>query len=359
MEKAILVSIRLKKERIPLLESLTELKQLAATAGAQTIEVLTQQRDRPDPKYFIGEGKLLELKSLSSATQADLIIFDHEISASQARNLESALNLKVIDRTELILDIFAQHAQSREGALQVKLAQSEFMLTRLTGHGVALSRLGGGIGTRGPGETKLEMDRRRIRKNISLLKKELETVRKNRHLLREGRRASRVLTGVLVGYTNSGKSTLLNSLSRSHILAQDKLFSTLDPVTRRVYLPEGRVILLTDTVGFIQKLPHQLVDAFRATLEEVTEADLLLHVMDASSGYLEDQIAAVYTVLEELRVITKPILSVFNKMDKAGDPARLKKLIKKYQPAVAVSALHKTGLEDLLKVLSRQLGQLI
>jgi len=359
MEKAILVGIQLNKERIPLLESLAELGQLAATAGAQTIGTLTQKRDKPDPKYFIGEGKLLELKHLCSATQADLIIFDHQISASQARNLESALNLKVIDRTELILDIFAQHALTREGALQVELAQSEFMLTRLSGHGTALSRLGGGIGTRGPGETKLEMDRRRIRKNISLLKKELEAIRKNRHLLREKRRASQILTGALIGYTNSGKSTLLNSLSRSQILTQDKLFSTLDPVTRRVYLPEGKVILLTDTVGFIQKLPHQLVDAFRATLEEVTEADLLLHVMDASSPYLEDQIAAVYAVLEELKVITKPILSVFNKLDKAGDPAGFKKLIKKYQPAVAVSALYKTGLKDLLKVLSRQLEQLI
>ena len=352
MEKAILVGIKLKNDEIPIEESLAELKQLAATSGAETVGTLTQNREVPDKKYFIGPGKMQELKTLCEATSAELAIIDHDVSASHIRNLENDLGIKVIDRTELILDIFAQHAHTREGKLQVELAQSEFIMTRLTGRGISLSRLGGGIGTRGPGETKLEMDRRRIKRKISDIKKELESVSMNRHLLREKRKSSRIKVGAIVGYTNSGKSTLLNSLARANVLVENKLFATLDPVTKRVYLPGGKVILLTDTVGFIQKLPHQLIDAFKATLEETIEADFLLHVVDASSPYMEDQITSVYKVLEEIGIITKPILTLFNKIDICKPP---KALLKKYDPAVFISAYYKTGFEELTRSLLKLL----
>lgn len=348
-----MVGIKLNSEKIPLEESLAELDSLARTAGAAPVAVLTQARLKPDQKYFIGTGKVDELRALCGAQDADLIIFDHEVSPSQIRNLEETLGIKVIDRTELILDIFAQHARTREGVLQVELAQAEFTLSRLTGRYQMLSRLGGGIGTRGPGETKLEMDRRRIRKNISLLKKELEEVRKNRHLLREKRKSSQILTGALIGYTNAGKSTLLNALSHATIQTANQLFTTLDPVTRRIYLPEGKVVLLTDTVGFIQKLPHQLIDAFRATLEEVTEADFLVHVVDSSARYIEDQMTVVLNLLRELKAVNQPILTVFNKMDKLESPKQIEKLLKKYQPAVCISALNKTGWEDWFKALAQ------
>ncbi len=357
-EKAILVGIdspginRLGFPKILLSESMEELERLADTAGAEVVGQITQKRPVPDQKHFIGSGKLEELKSLLTLSNANLVIFDCELSPSQERNLENFLGIKVIDRTELILDIFAQHAKSREGKLQVELAQSNFLLTRLTGHGVLMSRLGGGIGTRGPGETKLEYDRRRIRERISKLRKEIEKVIKERSLRREKRRRSHLPIAALVGYTNSGKSTLLNTLTRAEVTTADKLFATLDPTIRRVYLPSEKVMLLTDTVGFIQKLPHQLVAAFRATLEEVTEADLLLHVVDVSHPYFEDQIAAVYTVLEELKCVAKPIITVFNKIDKLNKRIP-KKLLKKYQPATAVSALYGKGLEELEKNLSR------
>lgn len=288
-----------------------------------------------------------ELKGLVASHATNLIIFDHELSPSQERNLEDALGVKVIDRTELILDIFAQHARSREGRLQVELAQSNFLLTRLTGHGIALSRLGGGIGTRGPGETKLEYDRRRIRARVSQLRKEIEKVREERFLKREKRRRSQIPAAVIVGYTNSGKSTLLNSLTRAEVLVENKLFATLDPTTRRLYLPSGKIILVTDTVGFIQKLPHTLVAAFRATLEEVGEAEILLHVVDISNPNFEQQIASVYQVLEELKSITKPMITIFNKSDQLEEKVS-QKILKKYKPSVAVSALQKKGLDKLL-----------
>ena len=355
MEKAILVGIKLKSEKIPLTHSLPELRRLAESAGAEVVGELTQNRDTPDQTYFIGTGKLEELKQLSGALDADLLIFDHEISASQTRNLEEALVIKVVDRTELILDIFAQHAKTREGRLQVALAQNEFQLTRLTGSRLSLSRLGGGIGTRGPGETKLEMDRRRVRKQIAELKEELRHLEKHRQRLRQNRQSGDLKTAALIGYTNAGKSTLMNWLTRSQIFTADRLFATLDPTTRRLYLPEGRVMLLTDTVGFIQKLPHQLIEAFHATLEEAIDADTLVHVVDASSPYMEEQISAVYAVLEELKIVTKPILTVFNKIDKLEDVKPLKSMINKYHPAVMVSAVKKAGGETLLKELSRLL----
>lgn len=354
IEKAILVGIKFPKDRIPVPESLEELKRLAETAGAKVAFETTQKRDKPDSKFFIGEGKVEELKALIASKDANLLILDHELNPSQERNLEDTLGIKVIDRTELILDIFAQHAHSREGSLQVELAQSQFLLTRLTGHGVLMSRLGGGIGTRGPGETKLEYDRRRIRERISILRREIEKVRKERAIKREKRRSSHLPVAAIVGYTNSGKSTLLNALAKANVLVEDKLFATLDPTTRRLYLPSGQVILVTDTVGFIQKLPTQLVAAFRATLEEVTEADFLLHIVDISHPYFEDQIKAVYRVLEELNCITKPMITIFNKIDRLKKKVS-QKLLKKYQPAVAISALHKTGIEKLLKIISRPL----
>lgn len=355
MERAVLVGIKLKKEKIPLEESLAELRKLTQTAGASIISELCQLREMPDQKYFIGSGKLLELKDLVDLKKADLMIIDHDISPSQTRNLEAFLEVKVIDRTELILDIFAQHALTREGKLQVELAQDEYRLTRLTGRGKELSRLGGGIGTRGPGETKLEMDRRRIRKRISLLKKEIESVREKRSVLRAKRHLSNIKTAALIGYTNSGKSTLLNCLTSAKAKVQDQLFATLDPMTRRLYLPSGKIILLTDTVGFIRKLPHHLINAFRATLEETIEADLLVHVIDLSSKYLEDQIEAVYTVLEELKAIAKPILTVLNKSDLLKDKIILARLLKKYRPAVPVSAYYKKNTEELAKALDRLL----
>ena len=354
-ERALLVGVEFPRETL----DLPELERLTETAGAQVVGKLTQKRIKPDPKHFIGSGKLEDLKALAASCGANLIIFDHELNPSQERNLEDALGMnrngsylgtKVIDRTELILDIFAQHAKSREGKLQVELAQSSFLLTRLTGHGVLMSRLGGGIGTRGPGETKLEYDRRRIRKRISQLNQEIDALRKERFLKREKRRHHQIPVAAIVGYTNSGKSTLLNALTRAEVLVEDKLFATLDPTTRRLYLPSGRVILVTDTVGFIQKLPHQLVAAFRATLEEVSEADLLLHVVDISHPYFENQIAAVYTVLEELNSITKPILTILNKIDRA-EKKTIAKAIKKYQPACALSALKKEGLKKFLNTI--------
>lgn len=353
-ERALLVGVQLPTENIPSGLSLPELGRLAATAGAQVVGSLTQKRDRPDPQYFIGSGKVGELRELTTSKCANLVIFDHELKPSQNRNLEEELGIKVIDRTELILDIFAQHAKSREGKLQVELAQSSFLLTRLTGHGAQMSRLGGGIGTRGPGETKLEYDRRKIRARISALKQEIEKVRKERAIKREKRRSTMIPSASIIGYTNAGKSTLLNSLTRAGVLAEDKLFATLDPTTRRLYLPSGRTILVTDTVGFIQKLPHQLVTAFHATLEEVTESDLLLHVVDISHPYFERQIEAVYNVLEELGGITKPMVTILNKTDQAEKNV-IAAALKKYRPACPVSALKKEGLGKLLTIIDGQL----
>ena len=353
-EKAVIVKIEVGDTKTPLAESLEELKRLVATAGAAVAGEVTQKRQTPDPKFYIGSGKVEELRSLVAACNADLVIFGNTLAASQERNLENILGAKVIDYTELILDIFAQHAKSREGNLQVELAQSTFRLTRLTGHGVMMSRLGGGIGTRGPGETKLEYDRRKIRKRISELKKEIDKIRRERSIRREKRKKSKMPIAALVGYTNSGKSTLLNALTNSDVLADDKLFATLDPTIRRLYLPSKGTILLTDTVGFIIDLPHQLVAAFRATLEEVTEADILLHVVDISNPAFERQIAAVYTVLEELKCAAKPTLTIFNQID-GLDKKVSEKMLEKYSPAVAVSALHQKNLEKIGELLSHNL----
>ena len=296
-------------------ESLEELERLAETAGALTVARVLQKKDKPDNAFFLGKGKIDEIAMEAQNLEADLLIIDDEISPSQQRNLEMATGLKVIDRTALILDNFAQRARSSAGKLQVELAQLRYNLPRIGGQGLVLSRLGGGIGTRGPGETKLEMDRRRIRGRIHDLEEQLDKLQKQRKVQRSQRKENRLPMAALVGYTNAGKSTLLNALSDADVLAEDKLFATLDPTTRLVDITDKQQILLTDTVGFIQKLPHTLVKAFQATLEETIESDLLIHVVDASNENYELQIKAVMEVLREIGAQDKPSLFVFNKAD--------------------------------------------
>lgn len=297
-------------------DSLEELYGLAKTAGAIVVGRIIQKKDKPDNALFLGKGKVAEITAMAEALEADLLIVDEEISPSQQRNLEAATGLRVIDRTALILDIFAQRAKSRDGKLQVELAQLRYNLPRLGGQGLSLSRLGGGIGTRGPGETKLETDRRHIRDRIHDLEESMEKLKAQRQLHRIQRKKSRIPVAALVGYTNAGKSTILNALSQSEeVLAEDKLFATLDPTTRLIKLDDRQELLLTDTVGFIQKLPHTLVSAFRATLEETVEADLLIHVVDAGDPNYELQIQAVMEVLREIGAQDKPALFVFNKAD--------------------------------------------
>ena len=301
-------------------DSLAELAELARTAGATVVGTFIQKKAKPDTALFLGRGKVEEMAMFIQNERATLVIFDEELTPSQQRNLEMALGVKILDRTALILDIFAQRARTAAGKLQVELAQLRYSLPRILGQGLVLSRLGGGIGTRGPGETKLEVDRRRIRRRIHDIEGEIERLKKERFLHRERRRAARIPVAALVGYTNAGKSTLLNALTGADVFAEDKLFATLDPTTRSLRLADGREILVTDTVGFIQKLPHTLVQAFHATLEEVVEADILLHVVDVSNEAAEFQIEAVTEVLKELGVAEKPMLYVLNKLDRlTGD----------------------------------------
>ena len=295
--------------------SMEELARLAATAGAEVVGTCVQRKETPDAAYFLGRGKVHDIAMAAQESDATMLILDDEITPSQQRNLENAIGVKVLDRTALILDIFAQRARTREGKLQVELAQLHYHLPRLGGLGFVLSRLGGGIGARGPGETKLELDRRRIRTRIHVVEQQMREVRKNRALHQRRRKSSTLPLVALVGYTNAGKSTLLNRLTGAEAFAEDKLFATLDPLTRHLELADGQEILLTDTVGFIQKLPHTLVPAFQATLEEVQEADLLLHVVDAASGEAEAQITSVTEVLRDIGAETKPTLFVFNKID--------------------------------------------
>jgi GTPase len=334
--------------------SLEELARLAETAGARVVGVVAQHRPRPDPATCVGAGKVQEVHALATAHRADLVIFDEELSPAQQRNLERALGTKVLDRTALVLDIFAQRARSREGRLQVELAQMTYLLPRLTGRGVLLSRLGGGIGTRGPGETKLEMDRRRIRARITELGQAIGQLSRRRRVRRQSRQDAALPVVALVGYTNAGKSTLLNSLTHAGVHTEDRLFATLDPTTRRVILPNHRPVLLVDTVGFLQKLPHDLVAAFRATLEEVTEADLLVHVIDASHLRWRDQIAAVEEVLRELGAGERPRVNVLNKVDRVA-PEILRDVQSEVPDAVPISALRGVGLLNLLRVISQRL----
>jgi GTPase len=296
-------------------ELLAEFRELLLSAGGQVAAELLQRRPRPDPATLIGSGKVEEIAGVAASTQADLVLFDHDLSPTQLRNLESALPCRVLDRTQLILDIFARHARTREGQLQVELAQLQYLLPRLTGRGKAMSQLGGGIGTRGPGETQLETDRRRIQRRIDQLKLDLDAVRRVRKQQRQRREAVPVPTVALVGYTNAGKSTLFNTLTGAQVLSSSQMFATLDPKLRAVELPSRRKVLLSDTVGFIRNLPHTLVTSFRATLEEVAQAEILLHVRDASSSYGEEQKAQVEKVLGELDALAKRRIEVHNKID--------------------------------------------
>jgi len=296
-------------------ESLAELRTLAGSAGANVVGEILQRRDRPDPATLIGAGKLEEIAGAAAAADADLILFDHDLTASQQRNIEKIVKRRVIDRTQLILDIFARHARTREGQLQVELAQLQYMLPRLAGRGVEMSQLGGGIGTRGPGETQLETDRRKIARRVRHVEQQLENVRRIRAQQRQRRESAPVATVALVGYTNAGKSTLFNALTRASVLASSRMFATLDPTIRAVVLPSKRKVLMSDTVGFIRNLPHTLVSAFRATLEEVQRASLIVHVSDASSRLSAEQDAQVEIVLKELEAEKKPRLRVMNKVD--------------------------------------------
>ena len=352
-EIAILMRVMLPDDRIEL-DSLQELKGLAETAGAVVMGGLVQNREKPDAKTFIGKGKVEELLELVEFHAADVVLFDNELSPGQNRNLEQALNVKVLDRTELILDIFATHAQTYESRLAVELAQLEYSLPRLKRMWTHLSRLKMGVGMRGPGEKQLETDRRLVEKRIHDLKTELKLV--------EGRKERQVasrfgtMTVSLVGYTNAGKSTLMNALTDAQVLAEDKLFATLDTRTRRWHLPHWGPVLLSDTVGFIKNLPHSLVASFKATLEETRQADLLLHVADASSPYVIDQILAVYQVLEELGIDEKDALLLLNKIDQA-DPNQLEQLRQRYPNAVLVSAVKRQGFDDLRQVVSDALSR--
>lgn len=327
-------------------ESLDELAFLAGSAGAEVVGRLFQEREQIDPAFFIGRGKIEELQERQRQSKADLVVFDENLSPAQLRNIEKRVDCRIIDRTQLILDIFAHRARTREGKLQVELAQLNYLLPRLAGKGVELSQMGGGIGTRrGPGETKLETDQRKIHKRIHKIKEELEHVRSHRRLHRAFRSSVPVSTISLVGYTNAGKSTLFNALTDAASYASDQLFATLDPLLRRLILPSKREAILTDTVGFINKLPPTLVSAFRATLEEIGEADLLLHVIDISSPHFKQQRRAVLKVLEELGYCAKPMIEVYNKMDLVGDDINLKS----HSEPVYVSALEKRGFTALLE----------
>ena len=336
-------------------ESLDELAELASTAGAKVEGRLVQVREAIHPGTYIGKGKLEELKILVRACDATGIICDDELSSIQLKGLEEALECKIMDRTLLILDIFAARAVSSEGKIQVELAQLKYRASRLSGLGTSLSRLGGGIGTRGPGEKKLETDRRLIRTRITQLKRELEEVRQHRELLREGRKRSKIPVAALVGYTSAGKSSLLNALTGSKILADAMLFSTLDTTTRSLTLPDGQEILLTDTVGFINKLPHHLIDAFKSTLEEAKYADMILHVVDASNPQADEQMFTVYETLQGLKVQDKPIITVFNKQDRLEGIPVIRDFKADY--TVSISAKTKAGLGDLLGTIEALLRQ--
>jgi GTP-binding protein HflX len=332
--------------------SLAEFQELARSAGAEVAATLIQRRPQPDPATLVGGGKLEEIEGVVALTGADLALFDHDLTPSQLRNLEAKLPCRVIDRTQLILDIFARHARTREGQLQVELAQLEYQLPRLAGRGKTMSQLGGGIGTRGPGETQLETDRRKINLRIDHVKEQLESVRRIRRQQRQRREAVPVPVVALVGYTNAGKSTLFNALTEAGVLESSRMFATLDPKLRQLQLPSRRKILLSDTVGFIRNLPHTLVTSFRATLEEVERAELLLHVRDASSPMVDEQKAQVQKVLAELDVSKKPVIEVLNKIDLVSEGEGMPMGA---PGSVAVSGLRKLGLDNLLAAIDTAL----
>lgn len=348
-EKAVLIAVDTGEYDCDI--SLDELEELAQTAGAQVVGRMSQKRDKPDSGTFLGSGRLEELGDFCKNNEVDLVIADSELAPAQLRNIEKATDVRVIDRTTLILDIFAERARSNEGKLQVELAQLRYSLPRLTGQGTKLSRLGGGIGTRGPGETKLESDRRHIRRRIKALEDEFDALEKRRSLARARREKDGVETVVIVGYTNAGKSTLMNTLTEAGVLAQDKLFATLDPTSRALVLPDGRRVMLIDTVGFIRRLPHHLVEAFKSTLEEAVCAKVILNVCDASDPECAEHLQVTNDLLEELGCSGKPIIPVFNKCDlPQADEAALR-----LPGAVNISALEGKGLDELLDAVAKAL----
>jgi len=349
MNRVITVTVDLgKREDWTAGERSHELRALAVSCGTSVIEELIVNRDRIDPAHYIGSGKVEEIANICAEKKIDAVIFNNDLTGSQEKNLEKIIKVKIIDRTRLILDIFARRAHSNEGKLQVELARLLYMLPRLTGKGVEMSRPGGGIGTSGPGEQKLEVDRRRIHSRMSRLKKELDGLSKRRAMMRKKRTKNSLLTLAIVGYTNAGKSTLINALTSSDVIVQDKLFSTLDPTVRRFMLPDRRDILFIDTVGFIDRLPHNLVEAFKATLEEVSQADILLHVVDISHPKAKEQSDAVYRVLDEIGAKGKPVITALNKIDKVDDRSLIDAARKSFINPVAISALKRQGFDELI-----------
>jgi len=355
-ERAALVGlIAGRARRLDAERSLDELAGLAEAAGAEVVLRVMQERPKADPSTFLGGGKIATLAASAAETDVDVVVFDNELSPAQLRHIEAQVGRKIIDRTQLILDIFARRARTREGKLQVELAQLKYLLPRLAGSGTALSRLGAGIGSRGPGETKLETDRRRIRTRIHAVSEDIEQVRKRRAQLRERRQKASVPTVALVGYTNAGKTTLFNVLTRGDAEASDALFVTLDPLIRQVRLPDNRELLVSDTVGFIDRLPHALVAAFRATLEEVASADLVLHVTDAAAPDRDRRMAAVRQVLEEVGAIEVPLIEVYNKCDRLTADER-RRLQEQEPGALCISALRREGMAELVDTLASRLA---
>src|SRR3954447_18050009 len=351
-ERALLIG--LEKQGVSkwdLRDSLDELRELANSAGAQVVDTVTQKLQKPTAPYYIGRGKAESIKESCQDQQVTSVIFDDELSPAQGRNLENLFARKVLDRTQLILDIFAQRARSREGRLQIELAQLQYLLPRLTRMWTHLSRQTGGIGTRGPGETQLEVDRRRVQERIAKIERELAAVRKTRAVQREGRRRNQWPVIAVVGYTNAGKSTLLNLLTGADVVAENKLFATLDPTTRSLTLPNKQRVLLTDTVGFLRRLPHTLIESFKATLEEVSEADLLLHVVDLSHPRVDEHIAAVDAVVKELGAFGKETLMVFNKIDAVGNRESVEMYLKRFRGSVAISARTGEAVASLVQAL--------
>ena len=352
-EKFILVGVETGKDRME--ESLTELEELLETAGGETVGRVIQNLESINKATYVGKGKVDEIRELAEELGADGIVCDDELSPAQLSNLKDELDIKVLDRTLVILDIFAAHAQTSEGKLQVEMAQLKYRSSRLTGLGKNLSRLGGGIGTRGPGESKLESDRRAIRERVSQLRSEIEKVESSRETLRKHRMSDGIPVIAIVGYTNAGKSTFLNKITDAGILAEDKLFATLDPTTRSLKIPDGEEVLFTDTVGFISKLPHNLVDAFKSTLEEAKYADLILHVADASNPEVDEQMKVVYRTLEELKVTGKPVITFLNKQDKLEEERIIKDI--KADAVVKGSAKTGEGIDELLSKITEILRE--